>query len=76
MTSAKFSGFWIPPLVSILDHPIVPGLQLFCKRCHRPVVYNHTSAIVLSSNHDSGFGDSNEIPLLSRLRFDSKDFGK
>ena len=52
------------------------GLQLSCERRHRPVVYNHTSAIVLSPNHDSGFGDSNEIPLLSRLRFDSKDFGE
>ena len=62
---------------SQLDEPTsCPGLQLSCKRCHRPVVYNHTSAIVLSSNHDLGFGDSNEIPLLSRLRFDSKDFGK
>ena len=51
-----------------------PGLQLFCKRRHRPVVYNHTSGIVLSPNHDSGFGDSNQIPLLSRLGFDSNHF--
>ena len=50
-----------------------PGSELgFRPLCTATAV--DCNLLVLSPNHDSGFGDSNQIPLLSRLGFDSNHF--